>query len=321
MLLEQQNKRRLLKARQEQDELSRLPGIQSVPTGWSETPDSGLISAQSGNHMLQDYQMQLMLLEQQKRKRIIMARQEQESFIASAASPSMGDPQNRGSPILFMSNKDANFNKAFSSPANTNVTESTPGVLKEPSLAKEAKQRYSPILRPQEVFDRLENLQASPFLHPESDPSADYGTGAFSLHSQPSPAHSPYISPRLFPQADTSSAYYGLGVSLPNPSTEHFTYPPQSAQTLRAVDMRSIPSAGGGADNASYVSNMSNGEASPGVLYGNDDDFVDAIKMYKNGGNRTDSRWMDQYLPTSVGYHPTEAYTKALQDVFPDQMV
>jgi len=54
MLLEQQNKRRLLMARQEQDVLA------------------------TGNHALQDYQMQLMLLEQQNKKRLLMARLEPE---------------------------------------------------------------------------------------------------------------------------------------------------------------------------------------------------------------------------------------------------
>jgi hypothetical protein len=40
----------------------------------------------SGNHALQDYQMQLMLLEQQNKKRLLMARQEQDSM----ANPGMG---------------------------------------------------------------------------------------------------------------------------------------------------------------------------------------------------------------------------------------
>lgn len=41
------------------------------------------IPAQSGNHALQDYQMQLMLLEQQNRTRIRMARQEQDALASS----------------------------------------------------------------------------------------------------------------------------------------------------------------------------------------------------------------------------------------------
>lgn len=46
---------------------ARMPGqvMQGAPNG------------QSGNHALQDYQMQLMLLEQQNKKRLMMARQEQ----------------------------------------------------------------------------------------------------------------------------------------------------------------------------------------------------------------------------------------------------
>ncbi|KAK5088999.1 hypothetical protein LTR05_003223 [Lithohypha guttulata] len=45
-----------------------MPGGQPMQTGGG---------AQSGNHALQDYQMQLMLLEQQNKKRLMMARQEQ----------------------------------------------------------------------------------------------------------------------------------------------------------------------------------------------------------------------------------------------------
>ena len=40
----------------------------------------GAPGAQGGNHALQDYQMQLMLLEQQNKKRLMMARQEQDSI-------------------------------------------------------------------------------------------------------------------------------------------------------------------------------------------------------------------------------------------------
>lgn len=45
------------------------PGLQNAPAGQP-----------GGNHALQDYQMQLMLLEQQNKKRLLMARQEQDSM-------------------------------------------------------------------------------------------------------------------------------------------------------------------------------------------------------------------------------------------------
>ncbi|KAL9625429.1 MAG: hypothetical protein Q9160_000492 [Pyrenula sp. 1 TL-2023] len=45
-----------------------------------------------GNHALQDYQMQLMLLEQQNKKRLLMARQEQEGSIRPDAQPGMQPP-------------------------------------------------------------------------------------------------------------------------------------------------------------------------------------------------------------------------------------
>ncbi|KAK5950554.1 hypothetical protein OHC33_008497 [Knufia fluminis] len=46
--------------------------------------------AQSGNHALQDYQMQLMLLEQQNKKRLMMARQEQHENNPHAGGPMPG---------------------------------------------------------------------------------------------------------------------------------------------------------------------------------------------------------------------------------------
>ena len=79
---------------------------------------------QSGNHALQDYQMQLMLLEQQNKKRLLMARQEQDSAMSHGGpggsgpsgpagfpqgmspnarqgpSPSPGDQMKRGTPQL-----------------------------------------------------------------------------------------------------------------------------------------------------------------------------------------------------------------------------
>jgi hypothetical protein len=48
---------------------------------------------QSGNHALQDYQMQLMLLEQQNKRRLMMARQEQDSIARADGQPPMpGQP-------------------------------------------------------------------------------------------------------------------------------------------------------------------------------------------------------------------------------------
>ena len=65
--LEQQNNKRLLLARQEQD---MTPG--NHETG------SLIVHAQNGNQAMYDYQMQLMLLEQQNKKRSLMATQEME---------------------------------------------------------------------------------------------------------------------------------------------------------------------------------------------------------------------------------------------------
>ena len=49
-------------------------------------------NANGGNHALQDYQMQLMLLEQQNKKRLLMARQEQETISRPDGQPMSGGP-------------------------------------------------------------------------------------------------------------------------------------------------------------------------------------------------------------------------------------
>lgn len=51
-----------------------------VPGGMRGAGQPGQQTAGGGNHALQDYQMQLMLLEQQNKKRLMMARQEQDSM-------------------------------------------------------------------------------------------------------------------------------------------------------------------------------------------------------------------------------------------------
>lgn len=48
---------------------------------------AGQAGTSNGNHALQDYQMQLMLLEQQNKKRLLMARQEQDSMSGSGQHP------------------------------------------------------------------------------------------------------------------------------------------------------------------------------------------------------------------------------------------
>ena len=79
MLLEQHNKKRLLRARQEQDTMGQS----------SSQPSHNMAMATSsfpfGNHALRDHQMQLMLLEQQNRLRLLRARQEQDTIGQSSS--------------------------------------------------------------------------------------------------------------------------------------------------------------------------------------------------------------------------------------------
>ncbi|KAL2862524.1 uncharacterized protein BJX67DRAFT_366184 [Aspergillus lucknowensis] len=76
MLLEQQNKRRLIKAREQQEKAAQAPQS-PTPAGAPQ------MSA------LQDYQMQMMLLEQQNKQRLIKAREEQEKAAQAPQLPTL----------------------------------------------------------------------------------------------------------------------------------------------------------------------------------------------------------------------------------------
>lgn len=58
----------------------------------------------NSNHALQDYQMQLMLLEQQNKKRLLMARQEQDATVANGTGGAMPGQQAFGAPAMSPSN-------------------------------------------------------------------------------------------------------------------------------------------------------------------------------------------------------------------------
>ncbi|PNS17368.1 hypothetical protein CAC42_7051 [Sphaceloma murrayae] len=60
--------------------------------------------ANNSNHALQDYQMQLMLLEQQNKKRLLMARQEQDATVTNGPGGPMPGQQGYGAPAMSPSN-------------------------------------------------------------------------------------------------------------------------------------------------------------------------------------------------------------------------
>lgn len=72
---------------------SQLDGETAMFAGNAPRPGMPAPGQPQGNHALQDYQMQLMLLEQQNKKRLLMARQEQDSMSAGPHSqPAIGAP-------------------------------------------------------------------------------------------------------------------------------------------------------------------------------------------------------------------------------------
>jgi hypothetical protein len=78
MLLEQKNKKRFLMARQEQDSINHVP--RNTPDQGPFAPNMSPSGGSQRTQTLQEYQMQLTLLEQKNKKRFLMARQEQDNI-------------------------------------------------------------------------------------------------------------------------------------------------------------------------------------------------------------------------------------------------
>ena len=72
-----------------------MNGGEYYPNGQMNQVRAGMPTpgSQPGNHALQDYQMQLMLLEQQNKRRLMMARQEQDSMARPDGQPMPGQQQ------------------------------------------------------------------------------------------------------------------------------------------------------------------------------------------------------------------------------------
>jgi Xaa-Pro dipeptidase len=112
MLLEQQNKKRLLMAQQEEEQRQYHQGqehqaqITEVQNMFQEPMQSRSAQEQTSqfpeqhysNHALQDYQMQLLLLEQQNKKRLLLAANEQDRQAQSGEAPNMSQQSMQNGP-------------------------------------------------------------------------------------------------------------------------------------------------------------------------------------------------------------------------------
>ncbi|RYP93609.1 hypothetical protein DL770_000241 [Monosporascus sp. CRB-9-2] len=105
------------------------PGEMGGAGGMRPGPGNGQ-GAGGSNHALQDYQMQLMLLEQQNKKRLMMARQEQDSMgnmraDGGPAGPG-GPPGSNGQPFQDTSPQAANRTGASPNPSEQQIKRGTP---------------------------------------------------------------------------------------------------------------------------------------------------------------------------------------------------
>jgi hypothetical protein len=93
-------------------------------------------AATGGNHALQDYQMQLMLLEQQNKKRLMMARQEQDNVSRDSAMP--------GQPGMQPPGMSPSGSRTGNSPNPSEQMKRTPGLGNSPAPGDIMQGRGSP---------------------------------------------------------------------------------------------------------------------------------------------------------------------------------
>ncbi|KAL2035284.1 hypothetical protein VTO58DRAFT_101201 [Aureobasidium pullulans] len=107
-------------------------------------PGQGPPNANS-NHALQDYQMQLMLLEQQNKKRLLMARQEQDNMTngPNGPVPASGQPQNFA-PAMSPSNSRAGPSPGPNEQMRRGTPKMAPGVVPSPTADGGMPGRASP---------------------------------------------------------------------------------------------------------------------------------------------------------------------------------
>jgi hypothetical protein len=109
-----------------------MPGQQAPPSA-------------NSNHALQDYQMQLMLLEQQNKKRLLMARQEQDNMTngPNGPVPASGQPQNFA-PAMSPSNSRAGPSPGPNEQMRRGTPKMAPGVVPSPTADGGMPGRASP---------------------------------------------------------------------------------------------------------------------------------------------------------------------------------
>lgn len=171
----------------------------------------GPTASAGGNHALQDYQMQLMLLEQQNKKRLLMARQEQECTTRSEGQP--GIPSAQGF---------------------------APGMSPSGS-------RSGPSPSPNDQMKRVTPKMNAASLPGGGSPMPD---GSMSRPGG-SPAAIPYnnqMAPEMFQQMKMNDGIVGAGLNGMRPPSSHPQYNgqfnPQHMETIRRQQSGQMPTNG-----------------------------------------------------------------------------
>ena len=161
MLLEQHNKKRLLMARQEQNNLGQSSSqlFHHVATATVNYP--------SGNHALQDFQMQAMLLEQQNKKRHIMARQNSDEM-------QVGTLHDRNQPCLSKARQDPVDVEQVSTscPVQPSIDNQAPlPIQKSEERPSEARDNRGAVIREVQPQPLMARDPFSPLLAPMAEAS------------------------------------------------------------------------------------------------------------------------------------------------------
>jgi len=176
----------------EQDEhnppVDRSSGVSAFmsASGMGAEDQSSASERRVGNHALQDYQMQLMLLEQQNKKRLLMARQEQDSMSSHPGIPPGANGQSAPDVPPQDNRKPSKRQiKRRVTPPSFDPTQGIPpsmhdqkvigpnGQMVTHSHSQYADVQYQPTQGQQTIFDRAEMMPDSTLLEhwPTSDAS------------------------------------------------------------------------------------------------------------------------------------------------------
>jgi hypothetical protein len=220
---------------------------------------------QHGNHALQDYQMQLMLLEQQNKRRLMMARQEQDSMARADGQPPM--PGQAGLPPGTSPGSRAGASPNPSDQMKRGTPKMPPNGLPGSPSAAEMSQRGSPGSMNLNGGQMPPEMAAQFFPGPNMRPPSSNPAFTGAQMGQPIPANAQRMPSGQWPQGQQPMPMQHSPAGQPQAGTpqERSAMPPPSAPPVTGPNAgRGQPASPQTAGNAPPTPQQSNKPAPKG---------------------------------------------------------